>query len=139
MSYRRDSHRHHIDSCAAAKTYTLLDCRPVIPLSAVADGIYEGTEETPLAKVTVQVTVQGQRIADIQLIRHENGQGTLAEAMLPTMLQANTSEVDDISGATMSSKVIWAAVRNALNEGTVHPDDDTVAVSSLEIDRTTPN
>lgn len=54
---------------------------------------------------------------DIQLLRHENGKGAPAEAMLPEMLRQNTSEVDIVSGATMSSKAIRAAVRDALAKG----------------------
>ena len=37
--------------------------------------------------------------------------------MLPEMLRQNTSEVDTVSGATLSSKVIRAAVRDALAKG----------------------
>ena len=37
--------------------------------------------------------------------------------MLPEMVRRNTSEVDTVSGATMSSKVIKAAVRSALAKG----------------------
>ena len=37
--------------------------------------------------------------------------------MIPEMIKNNTSEVDIVSGATLSSKVIRAAVRNALSQG----------------------
>lgn len=84
----------------------------------MADGTYEGTEETPLVKVTVEVTVQDHTLREIRLLRHENGKGAPAEAMLPDMLNRNTSEVDSVSGATLSSKAIRAAVRDALAKGT---------------------
>lgn len=95
-----------------------LDAVPVVALSDVADGTYEGIAETGLVRVTVLVTVSGHRLTGIELTRHENGKGTPAEAMLPEMLRQNTSEVDTITGATMSSKCIRAAVRSALAEGT---------------------
>ena len=94
-----------------------LDAVPVTRISAVEDGIYEGEVETALVKVTVLVTVADHQIRDIQLTRHENGRGTPAEAMLAEMVRQNTSEVDTVSGATMSSKTIRAAVRNALAKG----------------------
>ena len=65
----------------------------------------------------VVVTVKDHQITDIQLARHENGKGTPAESMIPEMIRQNTSEVDGITGATMSSKTIKAAVRNALAQG----------------------
>ena len=101
----------------AGKMYAQLDAVAVVAPEQVADGIYEGTAETPLVKVTVEVTVQAHKLKDIQLLRHENGQGAPAEAMLPEMLIRNTSEVDSVSGATLSSKAIRAAVRNALAKG----------------------
>ena len=101
----------------ARKSMAELETVPVIPLSDVADGVYEGMQETPLVKVTVSVTVQNHAIAGIQLLRHENGRGAPAEALLEEMVQQDTSEVGVVSGATMSSKVITAAVRNALAKG----------------------
>ena len=99
------------------KMYAQLDAVAVAAPEQVADGTYEGTAETPLVKVTVEVTVQKHALREIRLLRHENGQGAPAEAMLPEMLSRNTSEVDTISGATLSSKAIRAAVRNALAKG----------------------
>lgn len=99
------------------KMYAQLDAVAVAAPEQVADGTYEGTAETPLVKVTVEVTVQKHALREIRLLRHENGQGAPAEAMFPEMLSRNTSEVDSVSGATLSSKAIRAAVRNALAKG----------------------
>ena len=73
------------------KKYTQLDAVAVVAPEQVADGTYEGTAETPLVKVTVEVTVQKHALREIRLLRHENGQGAPAEAMLPEMLSRNTS------------------------------------------------
>ncbi len=100
-----------------SRMYEQLDAAAVIAPDHVADGTYEGTAETPLVKVTVAVTVENHTLKDIQLLRHENGKGAPAEAMLPEMLSKNTSEVDTVSGATMSSKAIRAVVRDALAKG----------------------
>ncbi|MDO4467464.1 MAG: FMN-binding protein [Bacillota bacterium] len=88
------------------KTYQRLDAVNIADVSNVEDGTYEGIQETPLVKVTVEVSVKDHQITDIRLLRHENGNGAPAEAMIPVMIQKNTSEVDEVSGATMSSKTI---------------------------------
>ena len=94
--------------------YEQLDGVGETALSEAADGTYEGNAETPLVKVTVEVTVENHTLKETRLSRHENGKGAPAEAMLPEMIRQNTSEVDGVSRATMSSKTIRAAVRDAL-------------------------
>lgn len=105
-----------------SQTYKRLDEVATVDLTDVADGIYEGVEETELVKVAVKVEVKDHMIQDIQLIRHVNGKGESAEAMIPEMISQNTSEVDAVSGATLSSKTIRAAVRNALAQGTTQTE-----------------
>lgn len=94
-----------------------IDSRPIVDINDVKDGVYFGKEVAPLVSVEVNVTVKDKRIVDIALLKHENGMGEEAEAMIPEMIKNNTSEVDIVSGATLSSKVIRAAVRNALFQG----------------------
>ena len=94
-----------------------IDSRPIVDINDVKDGIYFVKGVSPLVSVEVNVTVKDKRIVDIALLRHENGKGEKAEEMIPEMIKNNTSEVDIVSGATLSSKVIRAAVRNALSQG----------------------
>lgn len=131
--------RHRAASYAIAKTYSLTDSRSLVLLSAVPDGTYDGTEETPFDYVTVMVTVQEHGITDIHLLHQANGQGIPAKAMISAMLQANTSEVDEVSVVTVSSRVIRAAVRNVLNLGTMLPDEAAAADPSLTIAGSTPS
>ena len=93
-----------------------IDKTPV-DVSKVADGVYEGKYEAVLVKVKVQVTVVNGEIAGIELLKHDNGKGKPAEAMIEDMEKNNTAEVDAVSGATVSSEVIKAAVRDALRKG----------------------
>ncbi|MBO4496457.1 MAG: FMN-binding protein [Clostridiales bacterium] len=93
-----------------------IDKTPV-DVSQVADGVYEGEYEAVLVKVKVQVTVSNGEIADVELLKHDNGRGKPAEAMIEEMEKNNTAEVDAVSGATVSSEVIKAAVRDALRKG----------------------
>ena len=104
----------------------------------MADGNYDGTDETPMDRVTVIVTAQEHGITDHHLLHQENGQGTPAKAMISAMLQDNTSEVDEVSVVTVSSKVIRAAVRNVLNLGTMLPDEAAAVDPSSTISGTTP-
>ena len=89
------------------------------PTSDLKDGVYRGVEETPLVKAEVSVTVRNHRITAIDIIRHECGTGKKAEAIIDEMVRLNTSEAELVSGATLSSKVIRAAVRNALASGLI--------------------
>ncbi len=68
-------------------------------------------------KVTVLVTVKNHKISEIEILRHENGMGKPAESIVGTMIEKNTYDVDIVSGATISSKVIKNAVFNALQQG----------------------
>ena len=88
-----------------------------IDLTMVEDGVYEGQCDTGVVRARVQVTVRDHRMESIELLEHENGRGTPAEAILGQMVQEQTTAVDAVSGATCSSKVIRKAVENAITEG----------------------
>ena len=53
----------------------------------------------------------------IKIITHENWKGKKAEAIVKQIIAENSTEADVIDGATMSSKVIRAALIDALKEG----------------------
>ena len=86
-------------------------------LSFVQNGTYTGNYETPLVKVSVEVEVFDHRIKTIQITRHDNGKGKAAESIVDDMERKNSVDVELVSGATMSSLVIRAAVIDALNKG----------------------
>ena len=88
-----------------------------IDLTKVDDGVYEGQCDTGVVRARVQVTVRDHRMESIELLEHENGRGTPAEAILGQMVQEQTTAVDAVSGATCSSKVIRKAVENAITAG----------------------
>lgn len=90
---------------------------PEINMSEVKDGIYEGNAQTSLVKVSVEVSVEQNKIEQITITKHENGKGQKAEVIVETMIEKNDYQVDGVSGATMSSDVIRAAVGNALLKG----------------------
>ena len=86
-------------------------------LSKVEDGIYRGKVETMLVKAEVEVSVKNHKIISISIIKHENGKGKPAEAIVDAIVKDNSTDVELIAGATMSSLVIRTAVIDAVNKG----------------------
>jgi uncharacterized protein with FMN-binding domain len=85
-----------------------------IDINAVPNGTYEGSCDAVIVSAKVSVAVKDGTITDIQLLEHNNGKGAPAESTLNLILKDQTTDVDTISGATNSSKVIRKAVENAL-------------------------
>ena len=88
-----------------------------IAIENVADGTYEASSETTLVKATVKVTVEGGKIKNVDILRHECGLGGPAGEIVKDIKNSNTVDVDAVSGATYSSEVIKDAVRKALRQG----------------------
>jgi uncharacterized protein with FMN-binding domain len=87
-----------------------------LDFSDIADGSYTGHYKCFPVEAEVCVTVAGGRIADIELIKHVNGQGRPAESIVGTVAQKQTLQVDTVTGATYSSKVILLAIEEALKK-----------------------
>ena len=62
----------------------------------------------------MKVFVKDHKIERIELVKHRNGKGAPAEAITGKVVEAQSLQVDAISGATYSSKVILQAIENAL-------------------------
>lgn len=86
-----------------------------VNLNNIQDGKYNGKFDANLICAEVEVTVDDHKIKDIDLIRHTNERGEKAEAVIDEVIEKQTINVDTISGATNSSKVILKAIENALN------------------------
>lgn len=85
--------------------------------TALKDGVYEGSFREGPVKAVVKVTVENQRITGIELIEHQNWRGEKAEVVIINRIVTEQStEVDAVSGATQSSRVIMNAVQSALDE-----------------------
>ena len=81
------------------------------------DGSYEGTSTGFGGDITVKVTVDGGKITAVDIVSAEKEDGaylTMAEDIIPKIIDAQTSEVDTISGATFSSTGIKNATAQAL-------------------------
>ncbi len=84
-------------------------------LSQVPNGTWTGEVEWGVLEVEVAVTVNDGEITKLDLLKHDNGKGEAAEAIIADVLAAQSPDVDVISGATLSSRAILHAIANALN------------------------
>lgn len=85
--------------------------------TGVSDGEYEGRYEVSPVIVSVSVTVADEKIVDVNILEHDNGLGSKAEEIVQDVIEQQRLDVDEISGATLSSKAILKAIENALQSG----------------------
>lgn len=85
-----------------------------IDVTTLEDGVYTGSYSSFPVSAEVSVTVKDQRITGIELVKHNNGKGAPAEVIPGRVVEAQSLNVDGVSGATYSSKVILKAIENAL-------------------------
>lgn len=88
-----------------------------IDLSKVANGNYSGSFDALEVGADVKVTVDNHKITDIKIVHHKNVRGKQAEVIPKRVIAAQSLQVDTVSGATNSSKVILKAIDNALEKG----------------------
>ncbi len=94
-----------------------------IALIAILAGCSGGTKLTGVGngyggELTVEVTMKGDSISNVEIVSHSETQGigTPAIDALPSIIvDANSADVDTIAGATVTSKAIIAAVKNAID------------------------
>jgi uncharacterized protein with FMN-binding domain len=92
--------------------------RQIDPLdfSEVPNGTYRGEFSAIPISVVVDVTVINGSVTDIDIVRHDNGQGAAGEGVVEEVLETQSLTVDAIAGATYSSKCILLAIEDALKE-----------------------
>ena len=84
-----------------------------VDLSQIPDDTYTGSEDTIWVGATVEVTVNNHRITEIKLDQR-HGQGIDAEIIPDQVIEAQSLQIDVVSGSTSSSKVILKAIEKAL-------------------------
>ena len=80
------------------------------------DGTFEGTGTGFRGPVTVRVTISGGKIVAIEIVSNVDDPAYFgrAQAITSSVISAQSTSVDTISGATYSSKGILMAIKNAL-------------------------
>jgi uncharacterized protein with FMN-binding domain len=86
-----------------------------VDIEAVPDGVYEGDCDVNFIYAKVSVEVRDGKITDIKLVEHKNERGSTAEVIVDEIVAAQSLDVDVVSQATNSSKVIKKAIDNALS------------------------
>ena len=82
----------------------------------LADGQLEGAFKQSAVSAKVKLTIENNHVKGIDLLEHTNGLGSKAETIIKTVIEQQGTDVDSISGATLSSKVILKAIENAIKQ-----------------------
>lgn len=86
---------------------------------AYKDGTYTGEAQGFGGPVDVEVIIENGKISEINITSAEKEDGaylSMAEDIIPMIIEAQSADVDTISGATFSSTGIKEAVTQALEE-----------------------
>lgn len=97
--------------------------------SAYKDGTYYGTGTGFGGTLKVKVEISGGKITSIQIMENQDGSEYIskASALINTIIQNQSTNVDTVSGATYSSVGIIQAVRNALSQAAVSTSETTTS------------
>ncbi len=97
--------------------------------AAYKDGTYYGTGTGFGGTLKVKVEISGGKITDIQIMENQDGSEYIskASALINTIIQNQSTNVDTVSGATYSSVGIIQAVRNALSQAAVSTSGTTTS------------
>ncbi len=83
------------------------------------DGTYEGEADGFGGTISVEVKVEKHKISAINIVSAEKEDGAylaMAEDIIPTIIDAQSADVDTVSGATFSSTGIKNATEEALKK-----------------------
>lgn len=81
------------------------------------DGTYTGEAEGHNGPVKVEVEVKDGKISSVEVVEHEESEGIAEPAIkdIPAaIVEKNSTDVDSVSGVTVTSDAIKEAVDNAL-------------------------
>ena len=97
--------------------------------SAYKDGTYYGTGTGFGGTLKVKVEISGGKLTSIQIMENQDGSEYIskASALITTIIQKQSTNVDTVSGATYSSVGIIQAVRNALSQAAVSTSGTTTS------------
>ena len=87
------------------------------PVYQYKNGTFSGTSDGFKGAISVNVKIQNDIITDISLASSSDDEPyiSFAQAVIPNIISAQSTNVDTVSGATFSSRGIINAVKNALS------------------------
>lgn len=103
-----------ITALAVVAAYGLVTTKAV---TTYKDGVYEASAQGKMGPVKVKVVVEGGRIKSVEVVEH-NETPFLSDAAISevpaAIVAAQSPDVDSVTGATVTSNAIKAAVKEAL-------------------------
>lgn len=91
-----------------------------VTAAAVNDGVYQGSAAGRNGEISVEVTVTDGAIANVTVTEHAETEGLSDPAIADVpaaIVDANSTDVDVVTGASLTSRAIMAAVDQALLAG----------------------
>lgn len=85
-----------------------------VDFALVEAGSYEGYWDGDMVKARVAVSADAGYVTGITILKHECGMGSPAGAVVARVVERQSLQVDTVTGATYSSRVILRAIENAL-------------------------
>jgi len=86
------------------------------PAEGVPDGVYYGTAKGYVGPVKVGLRVKGGRFVAVKVVKHRENRARTSLRDIPArMVDQQKVEVDAVTGATITSRAIMRAVRQALD------------------------
>jgi uncharacterized protein with FMN-binding domain len=85
-------------------------------IEGMDNGVYRGEYKINPVQVVVDVEIMNGNIKEIRIIEHICGLGKKAEKIIDEVVNSQSLQVDTVTGATVSSKVILKAIENALGQ-----------------------
>jgi uncharacterized protein with FMN-binding domain len=106
--------------CSLSQMQTNQSSEEELAVGEYEDGTYEGVGTGYRGEVKVEVVVEEHQITTVTVLSHVDDSSFFnrAKALIDTIIQKQTWEVDSVSGATYSSRGIKEAVENALTGAT---------------------
>ncbi len=90
-----------------------------VPAERLVDGVYRGSARNGPVLAVVDVVVEDRRIERIEIVRHGDWWGRRAEERIPDrIVEQQSTQVDAVTGATISSTAIMNAVQDAVEQAT---------------------
>lgn len=82
------------------------------------DGVYEGRSFKFPGQMVISLTVQGEKISDIKILKHPAPKRytQILDSLIASIIESQSTDVDSVTGATISSNALKRAVDDAVTK-----------------------